>query len=68
MLLRRKVCAAVLIAGILFLMLASQSIQRRTFLPLSIALPAVWTTPTGQDTGETRVVSSLSTLKGHEQL
>ncbi|XP_075881232.1 ST3 beta-galactoside alpha-2,3-sialyltransferase 8 [Nelusetta ayraudi] len=50
MLLRRKLCAAVLIAGILFLMLASQSIQRRTFLPLSIPLPVVWTTPAGQDT------------------
>uniref|UniRef100_A0A3P8U0N1 CMP-N-acetylneuraminate-beta-galactosamide-alpha-2,3-sialyltransferase 2 n=1 Tax=Amphiprion percula TaxID=161767 RepID=A0A3P8U0N1_AMPPE len=33
MLLRRKLCVAVVIAAILFLMLASQSIQRRHFLP-----------------------------------
>lgn len=58
MLLRRKVCAAVVIAGILFLMLASQSIQKRNFLPLSIPLPVVWATPTGQETGEApRVIS-----------
>lgn len=68
MLLRRKVCAAVIIAGILFLMLASQSIQKRNFLPLSIPLPVVWATPTGQQTGETGVISCLSTLKGHKEL
>lgn len=51
MLLRKKVCAAVLIAGILFLMLASQSIQRRHFLPLSITLPVNRVVPTGRETG-----------------
>ncbi|XP_022076028.1 ST3 beta-galactoside alpha-2,3-sialyltransferase 8 [Acanthochromis polyacanthus] len=35
MLLRRKLCVVVVIAAILFLMLASQSIQRRHFLPVS---------------------------------
>uniref|UniRef100_A0A3B4ZAB3 CMP-N-acetylneuraminate-beta-galactosamide-alpha-2,3-sialyltransferase 2 n=1 Tax=Stegastes partitus TaxID=144197 RepID=A0A3B4ZAB3_9TELE len=39
MLLRRKLCVALVIATILFLMLASQSIQRRHFLPLSLAPP-----------------------------
>lgn len=52
MLLRRKVCAAVVIAAILFLMLASHSIHRRHFLPLSLALSIVQATPTGRETGE----------------
>lgn len=46
MLLRRKLCVGVVITAILFLMLASQSIQRRHFLPLSIS----WATPTGRET------------------
>ncbi|XP_053292032.1 ST3 beta-galactoside alpha-2,3-sialyltransferase 8 [Pleuronectes platessa] len=39
MLLRRKLCVALLIAAILFLMLASQSIQRRNVLPQSLSRP-----------------------------
>uniref|UniRef100_G3NJS0 CMP-N-acetylneuraminate-beta-galactosamide-alpha-2,3-sialyltransferase 2 n=1 Tax=Gasterosteus aculeatus aculeatus TaxID=481459 RepID=G3NJS0_GASAC len=46
MLLRRKLCVAVIIAAILFLMFASQSIQMGHFLPLSVA------PPTGRETGE----------------
>ncbi|KAF7643735.1 hypothetical protein LDENG_00234370, partial [Lucifuga dentata] len=46
MLFRRKVCVAVVIAAILFLMLASQSIQRRHSLYLSVATPLSWATPT----------------------
>ncbi|XP_042350036.1 CMP-N-acetylneuraminate-beta-galactosamide-alpha-2,3-sialyltransferase 2-like [Plectropomus leopardus] len=49
MLLRRKLCVAVVIAAILFLMLASQSIQRRHFLPLSLALPISRATPTSRE-------------------
>lgn len=46
-------CVAVVIAAILFLMLASQSIQGRHFLPLSLALPAIsWATPTSRETVE----------------
>ncbi|NP_001027812.1 ST3 beta-galactoside alpha-2,3-sialyltransferase 8 [Takifugu rubripes] len=45
MLLRKKVCAALIVA-ILFLMLASHSIQRRHFLPLSLTLPIIQATPT----------------------
>lgn len=50
MLLRRKLCVAVVTAAILFLMLASQSIQRGHFLPLSLALPISRATPTGRET------------------
>ncbi|TMS19416.1 CMP-N-acetylneuraminate-beta-galactosamide-alpha-2, 3-sialyltransferase 2 [Larimichthys crocea] len=50
MLLRRKMCVAVIIAAILFLMFASQSIHRRNFLPLSLALPISRATPTGRET------------------
>ncbi|XP_032370690.1 ST3 beta-galactoside alpha-2,3-sialyltransferase 8 [Etheostoma spectabile] len=50
MLFRRKLCAALVIAAILFLMLASQSIQRRHFLLLSLALPINWATPTSRET------------------
>ncbi|XP_068578413.1 ST3 beta-galactoside alpha-2,3-sialyltransferase 8 isoform X2 [Cebidichthys violaceus] len=50
MLFRRKLCVAVIIAAILFLMLASQSIQKIHFLPLSLALPISWATPTGRQT------------------
>ncbi|XP_041800057.1 ST3 beta-galactoside alpha-2,3-sialyltransferase 8 [Chelmon rostratus] len=50
MLLKRKMCVAVVIAAILFLMLASQSIQRRHFLPLSLALPFSRATPTSRET------------------
>ncbi|RVE72622.1 hypothetical protein OJAV_G00039290 [Oryzias javanicus] len=39
MLLRRKLCVAVLVAAVLLLMLASQSIHRRHFLPMLIAPP-----------------------------
>uniref|UniRef100_A0A3Q3WJD0 CMP-N-acetylneuraminate-beta-galactosamide-alpha-2,3-sialyltransferase 2 n=1 Tax=Mola mola TaxID=94237 RepID=A0A3Q3WJD0_MOLML len=51
MLLRRKAWAAGVIAAILFLMLASQSIQRRHYLPLplSLALPII---PASRETGE----------------
>lgn len=52
MLLRRKVYAAALIFAILFLMLASQSIQRRHLLPLLSGLPVSRATPTGRETGE----------------
>ncbi|TNN26949.1 hypothetical protein EYF80_062910 [Liparis tanakae] len=48
MLLRRKLCVGVVIAAILFLMLASQSIQKSHFLPLSLAIS--WATPTGRET------------------
>ncbi|XP_049438606.1 ST3 beta-galactoside alpha-2,3-sialyltransferase 8 [Epinephelus fuscoguttatus] len=50
MLLRRKLCVALVIAAILFLMFASQGIQRRHFLPLSLALPISWATPTSRKT------------------
>ncbi|KAI3369786.1 hypothetical protein L3Q82_024598 [Scortum barcoo] len=51
MLVRRKLCVAVLTAAILFLMLASQSIHRRNFLPLSlVARPISRATPTGRET------------------
>ncbi|XP_033482274.1 ST3 beta-galactoside alpha-2,3-sialyltransferase 8 [Epinephelus lanceolatus] len=50
MLLRRKLCVALVIAAILFLMLASQGIQRRHFLPLSLALPISRATPTSRET------------------
>lgn len=63
MLLKKRVCAAVLIAGILFLMLASQSIQRRHFLPLSITLPVIRVSPTGGETGETLMKSWLGTKR-----
>ncbi|XP_054472186.1 ST3 beta-galactoside alpha-2,3-sialyltransferase 8 isoform X2 [Anoplopoma fimbria] len=52
MLLRRKLCVAVIIAAILFLMLASQSIQVGHFLPLSLALPISRATPIGWETVE----------------
>ncbi|KAG7495081.1 CMP-N-acetylneuraminate-beta-galactosamide-alpha-2,3-sialyltransferase 2-like [Solea senegalensis] len=39
MLLRRKLCLAVVIAAIVFLMFASQRIQRRHVLPLSLSPP-----------------------------
>lgn len=50
MLLRRKLCVAVVIATILFLMLASQSIQRRHFLHLSLVIPINRATPISQAT------------------
>ncbi|XP_035517881.1 ST3 beta-galactoside alpha-2,3-sialyltransferase 8 [Morone saxatilis] len=50
MLLRRKLCVALVIAAILFLMLASQSIQRRHFLSLSLVLPISRATPTDRET------------------
>uniref|UniRef100_H2SGD3 CMP-N-acetylneuraminate-beta-galactosamide-alpha-2,3-sialyltransferase 2 n=1 Tax=Takifugu rubripes TaxID=31033 RepID=H2SGD3_TAKRU len=51
MLLRKKVCAALIVA-ILFLMLASHSIQRRHFLPLSLTLPIIQATPTNWERGK----------------
>ncbi|KAL6112437.1 st3gal1 [Pungitius sinensis] len=54
MLLRRKLCVAVIIAAVLFLMLASQSIQRGHFLTLSLAPPTSRATPTGRETDEPR--------------
>ncbi|XP_056885710.1 ST3 beta-galactoside alpha-2,3-sialyltransferase 8 [Takifugu flavidus] len=51
MLLRKKVCAALIVA-ILFLMLASHSIQRRHFLPLSLTLPIIQATPTNWERAE----------------
>ncbi|XP_022597943.1 CMP-N-acetylneuraminate-beta-galactosamide-alpha-2,3-sialyltransferase 2-like isoform X2 [Seriola dumerili] len=50
MLLRRKLCVAVVIAAILFLMLASQSIQRRHFLPLSLSPPTIRAKPASRET------------------
>nr|XP_046237012.1 ST3 beta-galactoside alpha-2,3-sialyltransferase 8 [Scatophagus argus] len=50
MLLRKKVCVAGVIAGVLLLMLASQSIQRKQFLPLSLPLPINQATPTSRET------------------
>ncbi|XP_028260916.1 ST3 beta-galactoside alpha-2,3-sialyltransferase 8 isoform X2 [Parambassis ranga] len=50
MLLRRKWCVAAVTAIILFLMLASQSIQRRQFLPLALAPPNSRAPPTGRET------------------
>ncbi|XP_023271882.1 CMP-N-acetylneuraminate-beta-galactosamide-alpha-2,3-sialyltransferase 2-like [Seriola lalandi dorsalis] len=50
MLLRRKLCVAVVTAAILFLMLASQSIQRRHFLPLSLSPPTIRAKPTSRET------------------
>ncbi|XP_070759636.1 ST3 beta-galactoside alpha-2,3-sialyltransferase 8 [Enoplosus armatus] len=50
MLVRRKLCVAVVIAAILFLMLASQSIQRRHFLPLSLATPISQASPSVRET------------------
>ncbi|XP_044076853.1 CMP-N-acetylneuraminate-beta-galactosamide-alpha-2,3-sialyltransferase 2-like isoform X2 [Siniperca chuatsi] len=50
MLVRRKLCVAAVIAAIL--MLASQSIQRRHFPPLSLVTPIIWATPSGRETVE----------------
>ncbi|XP_068449684.1 ST3 beta-galactoside alpha-2,3-sialyltransferase 8 isoform X2 [Clinocottus analis] len=52
MLLRRKLCVGVVIAAILFLMLASQSIQKRHFSPLSLAPPISRATPPSGQTVE----------------
>ncbi|KAM8916554.1 ST3 beta-galactoside alpha-2,3-sialyltransferase 8 [Spinachia spinachia] len=60
MLLRRKLCVAVIITAILFLMLASQSIQRRHFLPLSLAPPISRATPTGRETVEPTAPADLT--------
>uniref|UniRef100_UPI0037E92EA3 ST3 beta-galactoside alpha-2,3-sialyltransferase 8 isoform X2 n=1 Tax=Semicossyphus pulcher TaxID=241346 RepID=UPI0037E92EA3 len=50
MLLRKKLWVAGVFAVIIFLMLATQSIQKRSFLPLSLSLPISWATPTGDET------------------
>ncbi|XP_034540650.1 ST3 beta-galactoside alpha-2,3-sialyltransferase 8 isoform X3 [Notolabrus celidotus] len=50
MLLKRKLCVAVVIAAIVFLMLASQGIQKKHFLPLSLALLSSRATPTNEET------------------
>uniref|UniRef100_A0A667XZZ2 CMP-N-acetylneuraminate-beta-galactosamide-alpha-2,3-sialyltransferase 2 n=1 Tax=Myripristis murdjan TaxID=586833 RepID=A0A667XZZ2_9TELE len=47
MLMRRKLCAVVLFAAIVILMLASQTIQRRHLLSLSLAPPLSRATPCG---------------------
>ena len=57
MLLRRKVCVAVVIAAILFLMLASQSIQKRHFLPLSITPAISRATPISKEAVEQQISS-----------
>ncbi|XP_029357926.1 ST3 beta-galactoside alpha-2,3-sialyltransferase 8 [Echeneis naucrates] len=49
MLLRRKLSFALFIAAILFLMLASQSINKRHFLPVSLTLPTIWATGASRD-------------------
>ncbi|KAI4827272.1 hypothetical protein KUCAC02_030681 [Chaenocephalus aceratus] len=51
MLLRKKLCVALMITALLFLMLASQGIPKRHFpsLPLTLQLIS-WTTPTGRET------------------
>ncbi|XP_041635508.1 ST3 beta-galactoside alpha-2,3-sialyltransferase 8 isoform X2 [Cheilinus undulatus] len=49
MLMRRKLCVAVVIAAILFLMLATQSMQGKHFLPLSLALPISRATPIDEE-------------------
>lgn len=49
MLFRKKIYVVGVIAAILFLMLASQSIQRRNFLPLSMTLPISRATPTEKE-------------------
>ncbi|XP_036956072.1 ST3 beta-galactoside alpha-2,3-sialyltransferase 8 [Acanthopagrus latus] len=59
MLLRRKVCVAVVIAAILFLMLASQSIQKRHFLPLSITPAISRATPISKEAGEQQISSQV---------
>ncbi|KAF1392076.1 hypothetical protein PFLUV_G00048760 [Perca fluviatilis] len=48
MLFRRKLWVALMITAILFL--ASQSIRRRLFLPLSLAMHFRWVTPTSRET------------------
>ncbi|KAG7226818.1 hypothetical protein INR49_014167 [Caranx melampygus] len=50
MLLRRKLWVVSLIAAIFILMFASQTIHRRHFLPLSLSLPTVQSTPTSRET------------------
>ncbi|XP_054641771.1 ST3 beta-galactoside alpha-2,3-sialyltransferase 8 [Dunckerocampus dactyliophorus] len=49
MLLKRKLYVVVVIAAVLLLMLASQSIQKRHFLSLSLDTPLSWATTTGED-------------------
>ncbi|KAM7401690.1 hypothetical protein PAMP_016986 [Pampus punctatissimus] len=69
MLSRRKLCVVVLTAAILFLMLASQSIQRRHFLSLSLATPISQTKPSGDDSS-TEIVdeSTVSTADKSPEL
>ncbi|CAJ1050936.1 ST3 beta-galactoside alpha-2%2C3-sialyltransferase 8 isoform X3 [Xyrichtys novacula] len=50
MLLKRKLCVILVIAVVLFLMLASQSIQKKHILPHFSALPISKATPTGEET------------------
>ncbi|XP_030585308.1 ST3 beta-galactoside alpha-2,3-sialyltransferase 8 isoform X2 [Archocentrus centrarchus] len=52
MIVRRNTCVAIVIAAILFLMIASQRIQRRYFLSQSGAPLSVQNTPTGRMTDE----------------
>ncbi|XP_039861010.1 ST3 beta-galactoside alpha-2,3-sialyltransferase 8 isoform X2 [Simochromis diagramma] len=52
MIVRRKACVALVIAAILFLMIASQSIQRRYFLLQPAALPRGHSASSGRMTAE----------------
>ncbi|XP_063329708.1 ST3 beta-galactoside alpha-2,3-sialyltransferase 8 isoform X2 [Pelmatolapia mariae] len=52
MIVRRKACVALVIAAILFLMIASQSIQRRYFLLQPAAPPRGHSAPSGRMTAE----------------
>lgn len=62
MLSKRKLCVVVIIAAILFLMLASQSIQKRHFLSLSLATPISRASPSrGDSSTEIVVESAVST-------
>ncbi|XP_067442567.1 ST3 beta-galactoside alpha-2,3-sialyltransferase 8 [Thunnus thynnus] len=55
MLFRRKLCVVLVIATVLFLMLASQSIQRKHFLPLSL-VPSISRATTSREDSRTETV------------
>lgn len=60
MLLRRKLCVVLVIATVLFLMLASQSIQRKHFLPLSLVPSISRATTAGEDSRTEIVVEPMA--------
>ncbi|XP_044204528.1 ST3 beta-galactoside alpha-2,3-sialyltransferase 8 [Thunnus albacares] len=60
MLLRRKLCVVLVIATVLFLMLASQSIQRKHFLPLSLVPSISRATTSGEDSRTEIVVEPMA--------